>query len=351
MHRIQQPFCRSITPSRFSNRIACAAVAAFVALSAKPASTAPIELKLAFFASEQGEVYRAGIKPFVDAVNRDGQGLLAIKVYPDGALGPLAQLPRLVLDGGTDIAWIVPGQTPYRFPDNELLELPGLFRDTREGTLVYTRLVAARALRGYQDYFVIGAYTSAPTIIHSRKPIGSLADLAGQKLRANNSIEAEVLDRLGAKPTVLSASKLAGAVNGGALDGAALSPGGLFDFGVSQVTNNHYLLYGGVAPLALLMSRKKFESLPVAAQDIIRKHSGGPAADAWIALFGASEMRHLETLKSNSGRQVVTPTAADQQTAQNVFHSVIESWTAKDPHNRALLNMIEAEVAAIRSAK
>ncbi len=111
------------------------------------ASAAPIELKLAFFASEKSDTFHFGVKPFVDAVNAEGKGLVAIKVYPGGALGKaLAEQPGLVLEGGADIAWVVPGQTPYRFPDNDLLELPGLFQDVREGTLTYTRMIAAKAL-------------------------------------------------------------------------------------------------------------------------------------------------------------------------------------------------------------
>ena len=145
-------------------------------------SAAAVELKLSFFTSEKGDTYRYGVKPFVDAVNAEGKGLVTIKVYPDGALGKsLAEQPSMVLEGVADIAWIVPGQTPYRFPDNQLLELPGLFHDVREGTLVYTRLIADNALRGYQDYVVIGAYTSAPSVIHSRKPIEFARCAQGQE--------------------------------------------------------------------------------------------------------------------------------------------------------------------------
>ena len=192
------------------------------------AAAEPIQLTLSFFASEHTETYEHGVKPFVDAVNAEGKGILAIKVYPDGALGrALAEQPGMVLEGVADIAWVVPGQTPYRFPDNQLLELPGLFRDVREGTLAYTQLIAAKALRGYQDFYVIGAFTSDPSIIHSRKPIGSLSALKGQKIRANNAIEAEALQRLGAIPTVMPASRLADALAKGAVDGAVMSPTGL----------------------------------------------------------------------------------------------------------------------------
>jgi TRAP-type C4-dicarboxylate transport system substrate-binding protein len=325
---------------------------AIVLLLPFAATAEPIQLKLSFFGSDHTNTYRNGIKPFVDAVNAEGKGLLAIEVYPNGALGrALAEQPRLVLDGIADIAWIVPGQTPYRFPDNELLEQPGLFRDTREGSLAYTRLIAANELRGYQDFFVIGAYTSDPTIIHSRKPIESLAALKGQKIRANNPTEAETLERLGAMPTVLEASKLANAIGTGSIDGAAFSPTALFDFGVSPVATNHYLLRGGAAPLVLVMNRKTFDGLPEAAKALIRKYSGERAAATWIESFGATEKQLLDKLKSDPERKVVEPSPSDLQSAQRIYRSMIDAWTAKSARNRQLSTKVETEIATIRSGQ
>ncbi len=314
------------------------------------ASAEPIALKLAFFTSEKSETFRAGVKPFVDAVNAEGKGLVAIKVYPDGALGKaVAVQPGLVLDGVADIAWVVPGQTPYRFPDNQALELPGLFQNLREGTLVYTRLIAANALRGYRDFFVIGAYTSAPSIIHGRKPITSLAALKGRKIRTNNPMEAEALAGFGAIPTVMPASRLADALAHGSVDAAIMSPAGLFQFGAARAAANHYLLGIGSAPLVVLMNRKKFEGLPAAAQALIRKYSGERAAAIWIESFGAVERRALEKIKADAAHHEVEPSPADRATAQQIYKSLIDAWAAKSAHNRQLLKTIKADIATIRA--
>jgi len=330
--------------------IAGATVLAVVSLAPLAARAAPIELKLAFFPPEHTAIYEAAIKPFVDAVHFEGKGLLAIKVYPNGALGKVvAEQSQMVLDGVADIAWVIPGQTPYRFLDNQLLEMPALFRDLREGTLTYTRLIAAKALQGYENFVVIGAFTAGPGFIHSRKPLGSLAALKGQKIRANNQIEAELLGRLGAIPTVMPASRLADAIGRGAIDGAALAPTALFDFRVAPVAKNHYLLGGGVAPLVLVMSRKKFDSLPEAARALIRKHSGEWTAAAWIASFGASEQGSLDKIESDPARKVVKPSPADRAAAHQVYQSLIDAWAAKSARNRVLLKMIEADLTAIRS--
>ena len=314
------------------------------------AAAEPIELKLSFFSSDQSDAYRDGVKPFVDGVNAEGKGLVTIKVYLNGALGnAVAEQPNLVAKGVADIAWIVPGQTPYRFPDNQILEMPSLLQDVREGTLVYTHLIAANALRGYEKFFVIGAYTSAPNVIHSRKPTASLAALNDQKIRTNNSVEAEALVRFGAIPTIMPASRLADALTRGAVDAVVMSPGGLFQFGTAGLAANHYLLGMGSAPLLVLMNRKKFDSLPDAAQTLIRKYSGERAAATWIELYGATERRSLDKIESDPARKAVKPSPADRAAAHQVYQSLIDAWAAKSARNRELLKTIKADLATIRT--
>jgi TRAP-type transport system periplasmic protein len=262
----------------------------------------------------------------------------------------IADQPQLVIDDVADIAYVIPGQTPYRFPDNELLEQPGLFRDVRDGTLTYTRLIAPGALRGYEDFFVIGAYTAAPNLIHSREPIPSLAAIKGRKMRANNPTEAEAFRRLRAVPNVLEATKVANAIDKGAIDGTSMSPMGVYDFGVEKVAKYHYLLRSGVAPLLVLMNRKRFESLPDAAKALVRKYSGERAAATWIAAFGASELKMLERLKSDPEHKVVEPSPSDLKAGRRIFRSMIDSWAAQSSHNRAILDLAEAQLATIRSA-
>jgi TRAP-type C4-dicarboxylate transport system substrate-binding protein len=148
-----------------------------IALSPSTASAEPIKLKLSLISSDRSLIYRGCVKPFVDAVNAEAKGLLEIEVYFSGALSKVgAAQPQLVVDDVADIALIVPGYTPDRFYDNTVVELPGLFQDLREASLVYTRLIAAGDLKGYEEYFVIAALMSPPENIHSRQPIATIAD-------------------------------------------------------------------------------------------------------------------------------------------------------------------------------
>ena len=312
----------------------------------------PITLKLSFFTSDRTVAYQTAIKPFVDAINREGKNLLHVQVYPSGTLGKeQKQLPQLVLSGGADIAFIIPGQNPERFRDTDVIALPGLFRDAREATLVYTRLVAAGALSGYDDFFVIGAYGTAPETIHSRKRLTSLSDLREQKIRVNNSMEAAGLTKLGARPEVLAFNQTSPAISGGTIDGATVPSAQLYDVGIGQLTSNHYLLPTSTAPLTLMMNRKVFDALPENAKALIRKYSGEWAADQFIAVYDKINSEVLERIKADSRRSVASPTAADFKTAQAAFSSIRNSWAAESPHNGELLMQADAEIAKLRQTK
>src|SRR5471032_1837437 len=93
----------------------------------------PIKLKMAYFSSDREPPYVSVLKPFADDVNRDAHGVIQIEAYPGGTLGRnYAQQAQLVLDGSVDMAWVNPGLTSEQFPDQAVMEFPGLFRDTRE---------------------------------------------------------------------------------------------------------------------------------------------------------------------------------------------------------------------------
>lgn len=327
---------------------------AVLALSLLPCAAAaePIKLNLAFFSSDRSTSYVAAVKPFVDAVNVEAKGLVEIDVKFSGALGkdPAQQL-QLVLDGTADIAYVIPGYRPDRFPDNAVIELPGLFQDMREATLVFTRLVAAKALRDYEDFVVIGAFASELASIHCRVPLASLEDMKGKRIRANNPIGAAALEKLGVAPVLLPVNQIAEAMSSSRIDCASLPPAPLFEFGVARVAAHHFLLRTSPAPLVVLMSRKKFESLPEQVQGIIRKHAGEWSATRFVEIREAIEAEVMQRLKSDPKRQIVFPSQPDLDKAQNAFKSVVEQWATASPRNRELLGMARAEIVKLRSIR
>lgn len=335
-----------------TRRTALLSAAALSVAGTAIAQTPPIKLKFSIFSPDREVTYQTVFKPFAEAVNKESGGAVEIELFPNGALGrsPLQQA-QMVLDGVADIAWVIASYTPGRFQENEVFELPGVFRDLKEATIVFTRLVNSGKVKGYDDFYPIGLFGTAPYSLHARTPINSIADIRGKKIRVSGAIESETLKALGAVPLGMPVTEVPEAISRGTIDGTTSHPAPLVDFGISRVTSAHYFTRLGVVPLAVLMNRKKFDSLPKAAQDAIRKYSGDWTAARFNEGVGAYNDSVIKQLQEDSKRKVVFPPQADLDAMQPAFKSVIDAWTAKSPRNRELLALVEAEIANVRAGR
>lgn len=326
--------------------------AVLIAAWSLSAQAEPVKLRFAVFSPDTEQTYLSVFKPFVEAVNKDSAGTLDIQLFPNGALGKSpVQQAQLVLDGVADLAWVMPSFTPGRFPDMEVFELPGLFRDLTEATIVMTRLIDSGQINGYDRFVPIGTFGTAPYSVHTRVPVKTVADLKGRKIRVAGAIEGDTLKALGAVPIGMPTTEVTEAIGRGTIDGTTCHPGPLFDFGFSRVVNNHYFIPLGVLPVAVLMNKAKFNSLPKAGQDAIRKHSG-----LWMAqLFDTTTTTYNSTLMKklidDSKRSVVFPTQSDLAAAQPAFNAVINAWVAKSARNKQSLELVRNEIVAVRAGK
>jgi TRAP-type transport system periplasmic protein len=327
---------------------------AFIAIAffSTAALADPIKLKLAFISSDREMVYIGLIKPFLDAVNANGKGVFEINPYTSGKLGrSLARQVQLVRFGVADIAFVNPTVSTDLFPDDMIMQLPDLFNNTREATTAYTRLATSGAFDGYQDYFVIGAIASLPVVINSRVPIVSLDDLKGKRVRATGAIESAIFKTLGIIPMEVPYNEVSSAISSGTIDAAAISVGSLFDFGISRVTSYHYFAPLGAVPLTLLMNRKKFDSLPTEAQDVIRKYSGEWLAQRYIDAEEKNNLARIEQLKSDPARKVIFPAQWELDAIRAASKPEIEKWATRRPRNSVIRDLVQNELAKAPSTQ
>jgi TRAP-type C4-dicarboxylate transport system substrate-binding protein len=323
--------------------------AILLALAAYPATlaAAPVTLKMSYYTSDRSTVYQCFVSPFVEAVNKAGAGVVVINVVFSGGAA-IPEQPKLVRDGTVDLAVVVPGYSPQEFPDTSVLQLPGVYRDNREASLVYAKLGEAGALRDYQPFVFVGGYVSPGEDIHSRKPLAKLDDLKAQSIRVNNLAEAEALRMLGASPVLLPINRTMENLNAGTLDGVTVPDYMVFEFGFGRLTAHHYLAGLGGAALAIVMNQAKFDSLPAGAQKIVKQYGGEWLAAKTSACVAAKGEEVLARLKADARRKVTEPTPADLATLHGVYASVVEAWAAESAHNRELLGRANAELAKLR---
>ena len=139
------------------------------------------------------------------------------------------------------------------------------------------------------------------------------------------------LGKFGSQSVVMPVNRVAKSMSSGKIDGAAVPLSMLLKLGLGRVATHHYFLRTSSAPLALLMNRKKFESLPIQAQAIIRKYSGEWAAARFIEGREAIERNVMEQLRADGRRDFIFPSRTDQERADVVFNTVIADATAENP--------------------
>ncbi|MFO1220392.1 MAG: TRAP transporter substrate-binding protein DctP [Burkholderiaceae bacterium] len=311
-----------------------------------------VELKYAEFSPDREKIHNAVTKRFAAEVEKAAAGSLKIALFPNGALGRNpAQQAQLVLDGVADIAFVVPAFTPGRFPDSEVMELPGLFRDLKEATRVFTKLVIAGKIKDFGQYVPIAAWATPPFSIHSATPITSISDLKGKKVRAAGVMQSDALKALGAVPVAVPPTEVPEAIARKTIDAATSQPAVLRDFGYDRVTHSDYFVRLGVAPLVVLMNKDKYESLPQRARDAISSHAMQWMADLYVKEYGAYNDELVESLKKDPKRKAVFPGQPDQQAAGAAFQPVIASWINRSPRNGELFKAVTAELERVRAGE
>ena len=307
-------------------------------------------LKFAVFTPEKEMTFQRVMKPWAAKVMKDSGGTLDIQLFPNGALGrhPGKQL-KMVNDGVADIAWVIPAYTPGRFLDNSVFELPNVIKSSKEGSIAAWRLYKKGMLRGYENYYVIGLFTTAPYTFHTKFKVASMADLKGRKIRAVGPAMVASVKAVGAAPEPMPFTKIVEAISRGRIDGTTAHPIALHDFGVAKVTSSHYFGRLGTVNLAIVMNRKVYEGLSAKERAAIDKHSGEAMSVAFGNMSDSRNDQLRQQWSKQGARTVTMQSASDAKAWDKALAPVIADWSGKNAKNKALLGALQTELKNIRA--
>ena len=283
------------------------ALAAGLILASPMASA--VELKLADFQPPSHFVVDKVYKPFAETISKETGGEVTVKIFMGGELGPgpKEQYNRAV-DGVADIVFGLPGYTAANFPKTLLAELPGVI-DVNTGT---EKMLANldKLSSEYRRVALVSLWNNAPGILFTaEKPVRSLADLKGLKIRVPSRNAGLVVEAWGATPVSMPAPDIYNAMQTGVVDGALIDATTLKAFKLEEVTK--YITHGmdtAISDFFLVMNRDSFNELTAAQQKIVLdagRVASLNANKAWLGLadkvlagFAATEGKELITLSA-----------------------------------------------------
>ncbi len=331
------------------NKKALVLVGAAIALMPMHAAAEAVLVRIAAFVPPRSVSVSKFFVPWMKSVEAEAAGTLKLQGYWGGSLGrnPRKQYD-LVRDGVVDIGYVVPGYTPGQFPDFSMFELPYLIRSAVEGSVAQWRMFRKGLMRGLDEPKVIGLFSTEPNILHTRKPMKSLADLKGMKIRAAGPVYGAIAKHYGAVPIGMPVTQVTESLSRGVVDGTLLGWGGALIFRIHNVTSFHFEAPLGITPLMVAMNKKKFDSLPAKAKAALDKYGGEYVARLGGKAFDDFGVRARKII-TKSKRTVNGASEAEIAVQRRAIQPVYDAWIKRTKDGELKYRTLVKILADIRA--
>ena len=336
------PLFRAVT-------LACALTASTTVLAQE------ITLKVHHFLSAQSPAHARLITPWCEKIGKESGGRLKCQLYPSMQLGGTPpQLYDQVKDGVADIVWTLPGYNAGRFPAMEVFELPFMMSNAEGTSRALWHYADSQAKAEFKDVRPLAFHVHGPGYIHMReKPIRSLADMKGMKVRAPTRLTNKLIAAMGATPVGMPVPQVSEALSRGVIDGAVIPWEVVPAVRVHELVKHHTetdaklpALYTSVFIFA--MNPAKYDSLPADLKKVIDANSGADfSAQAGRIIWEADGPGRK--MAQERGNQFHMLGAAELDQWRKLSQSVQDEWvkemTGKGRDGAALLKAAQGLIA------
>lgn len=145
------------------------------------------------------------------------KGSVEITIYPAGTLSKADQCYTGVVSGISDIGMSCFAYTRGRFPLLEGIDLPMGYPTGTAATRAATAIAQEFQPDELSDVKLLYIHAHGPGILASKKPVKSLADMTGLKVRATG-LSAKIVQSLGGVPVAMSQPETYEALQKGVVD-------------------------------------------------------------------------------------------------------------------------------------
>lgn len=287
----------------------------------------PIELRLSNFLSSIHDMNTTVFPGFAKKVEERTKGKVKISIYPSEALGKSKDHYDMVMHGIADMGMVIHSYTPGRFPLSSVMEFPFMVPTGKIASKVYWQL-RSYLDREHQGVKVLTYWVPGPFYLQmSKKPVKTLEDIKGLRIRSPGPLQITVLKEMGASPINIPVPEVYEALQRGMADGMLFPFSGMVDFRFNEVTKYHTVANLAGLTMCLVMNQKTWDSLPPDIQKIIEECSGAQMAETAGASYDGSDAKGAEILKKE-GREFYSLPPEEMKRWADRLNPVTEKWVA-----------------------
>ncbi len=240
-----------------------------------------VTLKVHHFLPAGSTAQKMFIVPWCDKVAKESNNRIKCQIYPSMQLGGTPpQLYDQVKDGVVDVVWTLPGYTAGRFPLVEVFELPFMMRSAEGTSKALWDYVQEYAPKEFADVKLLATHVHGPGVFHmTDKPIKTMADLKGERVRAPTRQTNRFLAALGALPVAMPVPQVSEAMAKGVIEGAVIPYEVVPAIKLQEIAKFHSetdpaLPAFYTSAFIFAMNKAKYDSLPPDLKKVIDANSG-----------------------------------------------------------------------------
>jgi TRAP-type C4-dicarboxylate transport system substrate-binding protein len=296
---------------------ACAAFAASVAL-AQTQWDMPTPYPASNFHTEN-------IMQFVSDIEKATNGNLKITVHSNASLFKAPEIKRAVQGGQAQIGEILLSGYSNEDPIFGVDSVPFLatsYGDARKLWLASRKAIEDRFEK--QGMMILYSVAWPPQGIYSSKPLASIADMKGLKMRTYNPYTSRIAELAGAQPVTIQVAELAQAFATGAVNANITSGSTGYDTKAWEVVKHYYDTQAWVPKNVVFVNRKAFDALDNATQQAVLKAAGEAEKRGWKT-SEEKNVWYLEQLKKN-GMTVEKPSKQLESDFKKIGQTMTQEW-------------------------
>ncbi|MGX9963993.1 TRAP transporter substrate-binding protein [Roseomonas sp. F4] len=311
--------------------------------------------RLHSFSSPTALDHTLHLDPWAAKVAQESGGRIKIDVFPAMQLGGQPRdLVQQLEDGVVDMIWTVPGFTPGRFMGTEGLELPFLNTglSATESPAAMEFIAKHLADTEYRGIKIIAVHATDRALVHtSRKPIRTMEDFRGLKLRVAGRFIGEAVTALGGTPVGIPLGGVYEATARNQVDGFLINWAITQPFRLYEVAKFHSEppgvgLFQGM--ILTLMNGRSYNRLPPDLKAVIDANSG-PALAANRGAIWDTQTKPAVDATIAAGNEIIAIGDAEKARWRTAVQPAYDAWiaemTRRGRDGRAMFDDLQAITA------
>lgn len=295
---------------------ATAAAMALGLAAALPVSAENLVLTYTSYIANTHPVNADAILPWAEEVAKVTEGRVRIEALPK-MVGTAPAQHDVIAEGLADVAWFTPGYTPGRFAALELAELPFIADDPEVGAIAMQRWFEKYFADGqvFKEVHPLAIMTTSAGTMMSKKPVSTVEDLKGLKVRSPLPITLGMLNTIGAVPVQKPGNEAYELLAAGTLDASLSGAEQAVTFKLGEVTKQMLMVPGGFynSVCGVIINKDKWARISEADRAAITAISGEKLSRA-IGKSFLGPIEEAKTMMSEGGRSV--DIASDEMVAE-----------------------------------